>query len=122
MKARDLLARLSGKQRSADSGAGLVTCPACRAEAVVPVEWEDEGDAWQIAVRCGNCGVIREVRLDDGEAHEFDRALGRGMQRIARTADVLEPRRMRAASEALSAALERDLIGADDFAPGSFIR
>jgi hypothetical protein len=117
---RRLMAWLTAQAGVDDHGAALVTCQACRAEAVVPVKWEDAGDAWWIAVRCGSCGARREVTLDDDDARAFDRALDRGMHRIARTAEVMERRRMRAAADALSAALERDLIGADDFAPRTF--
>ena len=101
-------------------GARFVVCQLCRAEAVVPVNWEDGGDRWWIALRCGNCGARREVTLDDGEASALDRALDRGVNQIARTVEELERRRLLAEIDALSVALERDLIGADDFARRSF--
>lgn len=112
----DMLAWFTGAGPRPDRGTELVKCPTCRAEAVIPVEWEDGGDEWRISVRCGNCGECREVTLDDEEAREFDRALDRGVYRIRRTVITLERRRMRAEAEALSIALERDLIDADDFA------
>ena len=74
------------------------------------------GTAPRISVRCGNCGERREVTLDDDEARDYDRALDRGVYRIKRTITTLERRRMRAEAEALSIALERDLVDADDFA------
>jgi hypothetical protein len=119
----DRLARPAGQAgRPLAGAAGLVICPICSAEAVVPVEWEDRGDEWRIALRCGNCGTRRQVTLDDFEAHDFDRALDRGVHQIARTAVVLERRRMEAEAEALSVALERDLIDAGDFARRSSMR
>ena len=45
-----------------------------------------------------------------------------GIRQIARTVTRLERRRMLAEAEALSVALERDLIGADDFAHRSVER
>jgi hypothetical protein len=113
----DLLAWLTAAERGHERGDALVECRACGTEAVVPVEWEDAGDEWHISLRCGACGDRRVVTLDDEQALEFDRALDRGVHRIARTFRVLERRRILAESETLSIALERDLIGADDFAP-----
>jgi hypothetical protein len=113
-----LLAWFAGPVRERPGwAAGLVTCPVCRAEAVVPVEWADGVDEWWIALRCGNCGARREVTLDDCQALELDRALDRGVHQIARTIAALERRRLLAEVETLSVALERDLIDADDFAP-----
>ena len=67
-------------------------------------------------VRCGNCGARRDVTLNDDEARELDR----GVHQIKRTVTALERRRIRAEADALSVALERDLVGADDFARRSF--
>jgi hypothetical protein len=95
-------------------GSGLVTCTTCGAEAVVPVDYADLGEAWRIALRCGNCGARRNVTLDDDEAGEYGSALDRGVDQIARTVAELERRRLQAEVDALRIALERDLIGADD--------
>jgi hypothetical protein len=114
----DLFVWLVPAERTRPGGGALVVCPACNAEAVVPVDWEDEGDGWcEVALRCGACGGRREVMLDYDEADEYDRALERGAYRIARTASDLEWQRMLADIETLCVALERDLIAADDFSP-----
>jgi hypothetical protein len=106
-------------ERARPAGDVLVVCRACGVEAVVPVDWEDEGSGWcEIALRCGACGDRRDVTLDYDKAHEFDCDLDRGMNRIALIASELEWQRMLADIETLSVALERDLIGADDFSPG----
>ena len=99
--------------------AGLVDCSLCGAEAVVPVDCADDGDGWWITLRCGNCGTRWNVTLNDDEASALDRALDRGVHQIARTVAALEQQRMQAVVDALSVALERDLIDADDFAPRS---
>ena len=114
----DLFAWFAAAEPRPERGDTLVKCRICRAEAVVPIAWEDGGDNWRIALRCGECGNRRDVTLDDAEAGEFDRALDRGIHEIARTVRVLERRRLLGEIETLSIALERDLIGADDFAPG----
>ncbi len=108
---------LAATERARPGGGSLVVCRACRAEAVVPVDWEDEGDGrCEIALRCGACLDRRDVTLDYDEADEFGRALDRGVDRIARTARELERKRRLTEIETLTVALERDLIGADDFA------
>jgi hypothetical protein len=112
----DMFAWFAAAAPRDEGGAGLVNCPDCRKEAVIPVDWEDGGDKWHIALRCGNCGARREVTLDDGEARKLDRALDRGIHQIRRALTALERRRMRTEADTLSVALERDLIGADDFA------
>lgn len=117
----ELLAWLGAAERRPEEGDRLVSCRACGAEAVVPVEWED-GDCPQdeshVSLRCGACGDRRNVTLDDEQARELDRALDRGVYRIGRMLRSLERERMLADVETLSIALEHDLIGADDFAPG----
>lgn len=115
----DLLAWFTAAERRHDDNPDeLVKCRACGAEAVVPVDWEDGGDEWYVSLRCGSCGDRRDLTLDDDQAREFDCALDRGVHRIGRTVRRLERERMLAEIEPLSIALERDLIGADDFAPG----
>ena len=116
----ELLAALAGPVLPVRSGGGLATCTTCGAEAVVPVDCADLGEAWRIALRCGNCGARRHVTLDDDEAGEYGSTLDRGVDQIARTVAVLERRRLEAEIESLTIALERDLIGADDFARRSY--
>jgi transcription elongation factor Elf1 len=99
---------------------GLVTCTTCGAEAVVPVDYADLGDAWRVALRCGNCGARHDLTLDDDEAGEYGSALDRGVDQIAHTVAELERRRLKAEVDSLRIALERDLIGADDFARRSY--
>ena len=116
------LAGLAGPvQPLPERGAALISCAKCGAEAVIPVAWQDGGDKWWIAVRCGNCGDRREVTLADDEAGAFAGELDRGVEQIARAAATLEHKSMRAAVESLAIALERDLIGADDFASRSYV-
>jgi hypothetical protein len=118
---RELIAALTGPvQPLRAPGDWLVTCAICGAEAVVPVDFADLGDAWRVALRCGNCGARHDRRLDDEEAGEYGSALDRGVDQIARTAAKLERRRLETEVECLTIALERDLISADDFAQRPF--
>jgi hypothetical protein len=87
---------------------------------VHPVEWETFGDHhWWILLRCGACGTRGEGPVPDAEAQRLDRDLNRAQDEIGRAADRLGLEIMSAEADSLAVALERDLIGADDFArPG----
>ena len=79
-------------------GSDLVTCRACEAEAVIPIQWDDLGDGWRMVLRCGNCGARRHTTLHDDEAAEYGCALDRGVDQISRTVAVVERRRLAARS------------------------
>jgi hypothetical protein len=85
--------------------ARLIDCGRCGCEFVNPVAWyEQDKTYWWIRLRCGQCGIAREVELSDDEAARLDRELDRGVADVARTLARIE----RDGPEALVAAL-RDL-------------
>jgi uncharacterized Zn finger protein len=99
--------------------ATLADCTACGADFVHPVEWTPHGDEqWWMLLRCGACGESREEMVTDSQAEIFDRALDSAERRMRRAADRLSREQMADQAEAFRAALELDLIGADDFARG----
>jgi hypothetical protein len=68
-----------------------------------PVGWDDADDPWwRVDLRCTTCGYERSERV--GPTHRM---------LVLR----LEQQRMQRWANTLTAALERDLIGPDDFAP-----
>jgi hypothetical protein len=96
--------------------APLVVCDRCGADFVNPVSWHEADDVhWWIRLRCGQCGRVREVELTDEQAQGYDRELARGAAAVAAALVRLEQERMVADFDTLTAALERDLIGPDDF-------
>jgi hypothetical protein len=93
----------------------LVVCECCGSDFVNPTAWRERGEThWWIRLRCGECGVVREVEVSN-EARRFDRDLDRGQVKIAAALARLDRERMIADCDALTAALERDLIGPGDF-------
>ena len=107
--------RAAGVRHAAD----LQHCRACEADLVYPVEWEPFGDAhWWILLRCGACAAQAEVLVANAVAQRFDRELDLAQDEIVRAADRLGLEIMSEQAERLAVALERDLIGADDFALG----
>ena len=94
----------------------LMRCAPCGSDFVTPVDWAEHDDArWWIRLRCGECGVAREVVIPQDTADRFDRALDRGLDVIAATLERLDRERMSAEVEAFATALRLDLLDAADF-------
>jgi hypothetical protein len=73
------------RRRSERVPAGLIECCWCRADHVCAVDWEETDDThWWIRLRCGSCGVWRDVVATDDEAATLDRALSWQMATIER--------------------------------------
>ena len=97
--------------------AGLEDCPVCGRDFVQPVSWEPAGDAaWWMFLRCGECGMSREVLVTNEEADRYERALHARASVLAGTARKLEEERLSDEIDVFVDALDRDLIGADFFA------
>jgi hypothetical protein len=113
---RSLFTRRAGRAGSEER---LVRCPGCGRDAVHPVWWEalDE-EHWWIALRCGACGDRREQLVTNAAAARFDRDLDRARDEIVEEAERLSREILSTQADALAVALEQDLIGVDDFAPG----
>ena len=97
--------------------AGLEMCPVCNRDFVQPVSWEPAGEAaWWMFLRCGECGMSREVAVSNTEADRFERALHARASMLAAEARRLEEERLSAEIDTFVHALDRDLIDADSFA------
>ena len=113
-KLRALLRRLASPTQPRH--AELVVCERCRSDFVNPVSWHEQGEThWWMRLRCGECGVVREVELTDEEAKRLDGQLDRGLAKIAAALVRRDRERMIADADTLTVALERDLIDPDDF-------
>jgi hypothetical protein len=96
---------------------GLGTCPACGQDFVHPVDWEPQGsDHWWMLLRCGNCGHLHHAVVSEAAAQDFDAKLDRDMRQIAVNIRRLHRQWRKAEIDAFAAALDHDLIAADDFA------
>jgi hypothetical protein len=105
--------RSAGVRRDAD----LQHCRLCQSDSVHPVDWEPFGDThWWILLRCGACDARAEGLVVNEVAQRFDSDLDAAQDQIVRAADRLGLEILSAQAESLTVALERDLIGADDFA------
>ena len=107
----------TSSSKPASTKAGLEDCPVCGRDFVQPVSWEPAGDAaWWMFLRCGECGMSREVAVSNAEADRFERALHARASVLAGTARKLEEERLSAEIDAFAAALENGVIDADFFA------
>ena len=95
----------------------LETCPACKKDFVQPVSWEPDGEEhWWMFLRCGECGMSREVSVSNADAERYEAALHSRASIISRALRKLEIERMATEVESFVTALQRDLIDAADFA------
>jgi hypothetical protein len=108
-----LLRRLVGLRCGSgiDSWCASVATPTCH-----PVSSHELGEThWWIRIRCAECGCVREVEVTNEHAQRFDRDLARRVKQIAVVLGRLDRERMISDSEAMTVALERDLIDPGDF-------
>jgi hypothetical protein len=97
--------------------AGLETCLVCGRDFVQPVSWEPLGDeSWWMFLRCGECGISREVTVTNQEAERFESALHTRASMLTGAVRRLEQERMSAEVARFVQALDQDLIDADSFA------
>jgi len=105
----------SAAQTSTETG--LHVCPDCASPLVQPTRWEQAGDRghWRLWRRCPECGWNGEHVHGEAEIDAFDEELDLGTRALDEVLKALEHENMRYMAETLAAALEADLISADDF-------
>jgi hypothetical protein len=102
---------------NSNASAGLETCLVCGRDFVQPVSWEPDGpERWWMFLRCGECGVSREVVVSNDEAGRFEAALHARAKLVARAVRELEEERISSEVADFVTALEHDLIVPADFA------
>lgn len=96
---------------------GLHICPECGSKLVQPTCWEQTRDQahWRIWRRCPECGWRCDSVHDEHEIDAYDQELDRGTEALAEFLNGLERESMQDAITAFQAALEADLITAEDF-------
>jgi len=96
---------------------GLQVCLRCSSDFVHPIDGEEAGDhAWRVWLRCAECEWRHEGVYGDAEIEAFDMELDRGTALLRDALNKLELADFEEFGRRFTAALEQDLIGADDFA------
>lgn len=98
---------------------GLHVCPVCRSGLVQPTRWEqaERRGHWRLWRRCPECEWRSDEIHGEREIDAYDEALDDGAEELAAELEALERESMREIAETFTAALEADLISADDFRP-----
>jgi hypothetical protein len=82
------------------------------------VSWEEtDSDHWHMLLRCAACETYRDVVVSNDVAKRYEEDLRRGMAEIAAELERSDRARMALEVDVFVAALDRDLIDAEDFAP-----
>jgi predicted RNA-binding Zn-ribbon protein involved in translation (DUF1610 family) len=105
-----------GTNKTADHSLHL--CPECGSSLVQPTCWEQESDRsyWRVWRRCPECEWRGEGLHDEITIDAYDEHLDHGSHELAEELRTLQHSNMRELADVFIAALQRDLIGADDFA------
>lgn len=94
----------------------LHRCPDCGTDFVCPITWTESGPSdWWLLLRCGQCGMRRDVIASNLVVAEFDRVLDEELERIRVEADRLGRESLQAQADSFGTALRMDLLTADDF-------
>jgi hypothetical protein len=110
--------RVVFRWRSERAQPGLYACPVCGARTVSVLD-EDELDALhsRVVLRCAECETWRRVVVTIWGLEAYRHGLAIDRAQMQETLARLEHERMVAATQALIAALRRDLVDPADFAP-----
>src|SRR3954451_22858350 len=96
---------------------GLHVCPHCESSLVQPTCWEQAGDRghWRLWRRCPECERRDDEVHAEAAIDAFDEEVGVGSPALSDVLKTLEHEIMAFVVDTFSAALDADLISADDF-------
>ena len=100
-----------------NTASGLHVCPRCESPLVQPTCWEQAEDRnhWRLWRRCPECEWHCDEIHGEAEIDAFDEELDLGTRALAEVLKAIEHENMEYVAETMRAALEADLITADDF-------
>ena len=95
----------------------LLMCPECGSDKACPIDWAEAGEHhWWLLIRCGECEAWIQATIGNALAAALAVELVRQLAQICEALAALEAERMADDADLLAAALELDLVDADDFA------
>ena len=96
----------------------LYACPSCGSSFLQPLRCEPQGEAGVLVdLRCPECMTHLQAPFSRADMAELDRLQSAWREEIVTAYERSVTESMEALAASLAAALEQDLIGADDFAP-----
>jgi hypothetical protein len=88
---------------------------------VQPLRWQQRRNGeLLVELRCPECHVVMQACHSKQEMEELDRRQSAGRDQIVAAYEASVTESMECLAENLREALERDLVGPDDFAPRPF--
>ena len=103
--------------------ASLTVCPSCGSDLVQPLRWERTSDAQVLVeLRCPECSTWMQACHTPAEMKDLDRRQCAARDAIVSAYESTVRDSMNTLLADLHEALERDLIGADDFRPPPQVR
>ena len=96
----------------------LSACPSCGSSFLQPLRCEPQGEADVLVdLRCPECMTHLQAPFTRADMAELDRQQSQWREEIVTAYERSVTESMEALAASLVAALDQDLIGADDFAP-----
>jgi hypothetical protein len=96
----------------------LRVCPSCGSDLVQPLRWQQRKNGeLLVELRCPECHVVMQACHSPEEMEELDRRQSAGRDQIVAAYEASVTESMECLAQNLREALERDLVGPDDFAP-----
>lgn len=96
----------------------LGECPHCGSAFVQPQGWKElPGGDFRLHLRCPECRVWMIGRFEQARVAAYDHSLVSGREAILAEYEALVRHNMEELARSFAMALERDLIGPEDFAP-----
>jgi hypothetical protein len=96
----------------------LPACPACRSTLLQPQRRRsDQAPSVTVDLRCAECSAWTRGSYSASELVHLDRQQVEGRLALLQVYERCVSESMEALAQCLAVALERDLVGADDFAP-----
>lgn len=93
----------------------MLACPDCGSDKVAMDAQTHGEDHWDVTIMCGDCHEMRGALLTNAQAVDLDLALAETDEAMLRALVALDMERWRDEAATFVVALQRDLIGADDF-------
>ena len=101
----------------------LSSCPSCGSSFLQPLRCEPQGDQDVLVdLRCPECMTHLKAPYTRADMAELDRCQTEWRDEIVAAYERSVSENMEALAAVLGPALERDLLGADDFAPPARLR
>src|SRR5262249_23611160 len=97
--------------------AGLHVCASCGSDLVQPTRWEQAGGRgqWRLWRRCPECEWSCDSVFGEREIDAYDEELDAGTRALTDVLHQLERENMQQVAESFAAAMQADLLTADDF-------